>query len=786
MEYYAKSEERSITGKEKDTFLKSVRELKEVLHGELADWELAAIDNAAQKVKAGKNGPQKLLKDHLDETVKCAEGFFVDHGKYFSEKEIKLIIAACRYHDIGKANEVFQDRITDNEKLKGVRQMPHGHLSALSVSWNDFKDIDERFTEDDFKVFITAVYHHHTRDDEYKAKDINGYAEKYYNKSVREFLDDDKWEFSVGNIRKVIFRLNQQCRNSDVDDEIWREYILVKGMLNKFDWSVSAGYSEAEQHPDLIEKKLKSSIEKSLDGNLRPAQEYMREHSEDNLVVIAPTGSGKTEAALLWLDGEKGFYTLPMMVSSDAIYDRIRERYEYKEAALLHSGSMKKFLKESSEKGDGYSRYEKAKLLSAPLTVCTVDQLFKFSYKAAGTEIFAATLKYSKVVIDEIQSYSPRVVAALIYGLKTISEMGGRFAIITATFPPVLKKLMEEHGLRFGEECYLQDFSGESELKRHIVSVTDGEMDINEILESAHGRKVLVICNTVRKAQRVYDSLREMNSNVKLLHAGFIRKHRDLLEKSIMDFSVQEGAEGIWVTTQIVEASLDIDFDILYTEMCPIDSLLQRMGRCNRSGRYFPEHPNIIVHDTKNGRKTIYDEVIYDESLHCIRKITGEVLSEKMKTECVNEVYGSPEIENSNYYKEIKDMLRHFETILFAEYSKSEADDSFRKIRNTTVMPDSIYQKEHEMIRVCSNILCGANIGTEIKAVLNSKLDALTLNVASYDKRYRNAMDKEPIKGTFIHRIDENCAEYDFDEETLSGKGLFIKAEEQQETFMIC
>ena len=56
MEYYAKSEERSITGKEKDTFLKSVRELKEVLHGELADWELSAIDNAAQKVKAGKSG----------------------------------------------------------------------------------------------------------------------------------------------------------------------------------------------------------------------------------------------------------------------------------------------------------------------------------------------------------------------------------------------------------------------------------------------------------------------------------------------------------------------------------------------------------------------------------------------------------------------------------------------------------------------------------------------------------------------------------------------------------
>ena len=178
--------------------------------------------------------------------------------------------------------------------------------------------------------------------------------------------------------------------------------------------------------------------------------------------------------------------------------------------------------------------------------------------------------------------------------------------------------------------------------------------------------------------------------------------------------------------------------------------------------------------------------MIYDESLHCIRKITSEVLSEKMKTECVNEVYGSPEIENSNYYKEIKDMLRHFETILFAEYSKSEADDSFRKIRSTTVMPDSIYDKNRDWIGACSKILSISHVGAEIKAIVNAKLDALTLNVASYDKRYRNSMYKDPINGTFIHRLYENCAGYDFDEETLSGKGLFIKDEEQQETFVIC
>lgn len=95
-------------------------------------------------------------------------------------------------------------------------------------------------------------------------------------------------------------------------------------------------------------------------------------------------------------------------------------------------------------------------MLSQPLTVCTVDQLFRFVYRALGTEIFAATLKYSKLVLDEIQAYEPRVIATIIYGLKMIQEMGGKFAIITATFPPVLKYFMEQYGLVEENNTYLK------------------------------------------------------------------------------------------------------------------------------------------------------------------------------------------------------------------------------------------------------------------------------------------------------------------------------------------
>lgn len=67
-----------------------------------------------------------------------------------------------------------------------------------------------------------------------------------------------------------------------------------------------------------------------------------------------------------------------------------------------------------------------------------------------------------------------------------------------------------------------------------------------------------------------------------------------------MEFSCSNDS-GIWVTTQIVEASLDIDFDVLFTDMCTADSLLQRMGRCyrNRQQDYCDNEPNVYVYEPK-------------------------------------------------------------------------------------------------------------------------------------------------------------------------------------------
>lgn len=644
MEYYAKSKKVQFTSERINEIKKNMKNIEECLKENLTETDVEILNSSITDIAEKTEEKQKTLKEHHKDIVTCAEMFFLEYGEYFTEKEKKLVVEACRIHDLGKVNLVFQAMICPKlaEKfhidVRKTSQIPHGFLSAVTISLDEFDDLSELFSDKDFGPFITAVYYHHDREDHYNSPAIRKYAEKYYMKQIEEYLNRKIRKLNCSNLDDLLFRNNVYTGKYIPDSNAWKEYLLIKGLLNKFDYTVSAGYENAESAIDLHEKKLVKNIEKFLNGKeLRPAQKFMKMNRDKNLIVIAPTGSGKTEASLLWMNGEKSFYTLPLKVSSNAIYLRIKENYEYKDVALLHSDAMAVYLREYNGNEDIGEKYERSKMLSQPLTVCTVDQLFRFVYRALGTEIFAATLKYSKLVLDEIQAYEPRVIATIIYGLKMIQEMGGKFAIITATFPPVLKYFMEQYGLVEGKQYIFKDFTGKEyqveKYPRHKVEIRHSEMNLDEIRLRGKNRKVLVICNTVSKAQKLYKKLE--GENVWLLHSKYIRRDRAFLERKIMGFS-ESGESGIWITTQIVEASLDIDFDILYTEMCTADSLLQRMGRCNRKGRYCPNEANIVVFDNRNGvsegkRRSVYEDKLYDRSLELLSKYEHILFSEDKK-----------------------------------------------------------------------------------------------------------------------------------------------------------
>lgn len=792
MEYYAKSKKVQFTSERINEIKKNMKNIEECLKENLTETDIEILNSSITDIAEKTEEKQKTLKEHHKDIVTCAEMFFLEYGEYFTEKEKKLVVEACRIHDLGKVNLVFQAMICPKlaEKfyidVRKTQQIPHGFLSAVTISLDEFDDLSELFSDKDFGPFITAVYYHHDREDHYNSPAIRKYAEKYYMKQIEEYLNRKIRKLNCSNLDDLLFRNNVYTGKYIPDSNAWKEYLLIKGLLNKFDYTVSAGYENAESAIDLHEKKLVKNIEKFLNGKeLRPAQKFMKMNRDKNLIVIAPTGSGKTEASLLWMNGEKSFYTLPLKVSSNAIYLRIKENYEYKDVALLHSDAMAVYLREYNGNEDIGEKYERSKMLSQPLTVCTVDQLFRFVYRALGTEIFAATLKYSKLVLDEIQAYEPRVIATIIYGLKMIQEMGGKFAIITATFPPVLKYFMEQYGLVEGKQYIFKDFTGKEyqveKYPRHKVEIRHSEMNLDEIRLRGKNRKVLVICNTVSKAQKFYKKLE--GENVWLLHSKYIRRDRAFLERKIMEFS-ESGESGIWITTQIVEASLDIDFDILYTEMCTADSLLQRMGRCNRKGRYCPNEANIVVFDNRNGvsegkRRSVYEDKLYDRSLELLSKYEHILFSEDKKTAYMNEVYSVDGVKETIYFENIQKDLKLFSEIHPTEYSADEAE--VRDIRSVTIVPENVYVENQNLFEYGVEFLKKPNMSREARSLIKSKLENLTLSLNLYQK-FPAEVDRTTIglsenrKITDIHRAQYN---YEFDIE--SGKGRGILFDEQLE-----
>lgn len=792
MEYYAKSKKVQFTSERINEIKKNMKNIEECLKENLTETDVEILNSSITDIAEKTEEKQKTLKEHHKDIVTCAEMFFLEYGEYFTEKEKKLVVEACRIHDLGKVNLVFQAMICPKlaEKfhidVRKTSQIPHGFLSAVTISLDEFDDLSELFSDKDFGPFITAVYYHHDREDHYNSPAIRKYAEKYYMKQIEEYLNRKIRKLNCSNLDDLLFRNNVYTGKYIPDSNAWKEYLLIKGLLNKFDYTVSAGYENAESAIDLHEKKLVKNIEKFLNGKeLRPAQKFMKMNRDKNLIVIAPTGSGKTEASLLWMNGEKSFYTLPLKVSSNAIYLRIKENYEYKDVALLHSDAMAVYLREYNGNEDIGEKYERSKMLSQPLTVCTVDQLFRFVYRALGTEIFAATLKYSKLVLDEIQAYEPRVIATIIYGLKMIQEMGGKFAIITATFPPVLKYFMEQYGLVEGKQYIFKDFTGKEyqveKYPRHKVEIRHSEMNLDEIRLRGKNRKVLVICNTVSKAQKLYKKLE--GENVWLLHSKYIRRDRAFLERKIMGFS-ESGESGIWITTQIVEASLDIDFDILYTEMCTADSLLQRMGRCNRKGRYCPNEANIVVFDNRNGvsegkRRSVYEDKLYDRSLELLSKYEHILFSEDKKTAYMNEVYSVDGVKETIYFENIQKDLKLFSEIHPTEYSADEAE--VRDIRSVTIVLENVYVENQNLFEYGVEFLKKPNMSREARSLIKSKLENLTLSLNLYQK-FPAEVDRTTIgvsenrKITDIHRAQYN---YEFDIE--SGKGRGILFDEQLE-----
>jgi CRISPR-associated endonuclease/helicase Cas3 len=443
------------------------------------------------------------------------------------------------------------------------------------------------------------------------------------------------------------------------ESEDLREWVLVAGFLMRCDHFAS--FCEKEQEdiekievPGLSSGRIDNSVlaviqKKNNNVHQRDVWQFNQVETvrDKNTILIAPTGYGKTEFAFLWSNGKKFFYTLPIRSAVNQIYGRSKDIFNDK-TGLLHSDADVFLLDDGGESQQSFKSYDLARQLSFPAMISTGDQFFPYALRPPGYEKIYATFSYSRLVIDEVQAYDPRAAAIIVKFASDVVRMGGKFLLMTATLPRFIEEKIRQdlEDLNANVEQLDMYESAKDKLetiKKHKVRVElisneskNGRPEFNLqdeyfnsiVSAAAKGQRVLVVLNTVGQAQYMYDELKKRTertgaqNKIWLLHSRFTQEDRARIEFEIgIEFKNpkdQDDNQGkILVATQVVEASLDLDADVLFTEIAPLDALVQRMGRVLRRIRTTYEYSggaNVVVWVFREGLQS-GDYRVYDPSL---------------------------------------------------------------------------------------------------------------------------------------------------------------------------
>lgn len=732
-----------------------------------------------------KSKPTETLKEHTDGLLKRWHELKAAYGDHLPDHVWDLLYTAAHYHDAGKAYTPFQNTIKKalGEETQPTQwnDIPHNYLSPLFVPLKELE-----LTKNDKKVLIQAITYHHERDvqpDKPVLKAVFRDELIHKLKDVERELDlktPSGEENLIKTTRYMEKRVERPTDDNIENQKIYERYILVKGLLHRLDHAASA-HVPIEIDPSFDLAKLTSEYLNHVYGKgLRPLQKFTYQHQDQNVIVVAQTGMGKTEAALLWAGQRKTFFTLPIRVSLNSLFDRVSKQMKYNNVGLLHGSSASHLDKSGHEQWEMIN--DQSKHLANKLLFTTIDQILKFPFKFKGYEKFYATMSYSCIVIDEIQAYSPWIVAVLIRAIEMIHEVGGRFMIMTATLPQIYLDELEKRGI-IDDHCAYKEFA-DSEFIRHRISLRDIDIeeDLTSIQEEAAQKKVLVIANTVDKAISLYEQLK--GENVYLLHSRFLRRDRRLLEERLQTFEQDAQAAGIWITTQLVEASIDIDFDVLYTELSTVDSLFQRFGRCYRRRALDHDNPNVYIYTKEpSGRKYVYDADIMDISLRYLQTYDQSSISEQDKIEIVKKVYSKEALAGTTFLEKFHQALHELDYIQDYQFTSREAQDQLRNIESEQVIPRGVYD---EIIHLFEQLETENDPRRRIE--LRRQIEDHTVTVPQHSFRgsfspiehvRKTESGKKYALMPYIKILEKD---YDFDSKNI--KGLGVKKDEESSGFV--
>jgi len=690
-------------------------------------------------------------------STEILEKSFISKSVIDSEKikiEQNIIKDVCAFHvllhDLGKLDCRFRDKINGKNKSS----VPHA-LFSLEKAKEKLEKITKNYdiSEEQKKLLISisllSIASHHS---------------DYYHDIYKKYEDEPVYQILK---ESMDYFDNLKCPNFYPPPEIKFLYTFFNGILRMSDW-ISSGNLDIknlffEDQKELSEK-VKSYL-KLKNFSLYVHQKNFKTNFNCGFMRL-PTGDGKTETALLAnFSFNKLIYTLPTVTTVESMRHRFEEYFGKENVSFSHHLMFLTLYDEGRLNEEILHKYSMKKVV-----VTTIDKVLLSLMNYTHYPILQMELNNSYLVVDEIHSYSPYTLSLILNSLKYLKKYHNtKILVMSATLPKIIENELKK---RIGAEELINSNTVEERYKekRRVKlrkDFIDNKIDenINDIVEMfKKGKKVLVVLNTVNKAKQIYELLKnerdlKWRDEIFLIHSRFNqddkRKNNDFLE----NLKQNKDEKGfVLIATQIVEVSLDIDFDVMFTEISPFDSLVQRCGRVNRKGK-----------------KEICDVFLFSPEIELPYKeeqikVTKEILSNF-----------EPETEmdfltaNDEYYNRLEDFYKK-------EFDKNPLDD-FRGIERSKFGEELIRTRDRFI--TVPVIATGENneIYTKVKEYVNK------LNNLSSDEKDKKLEIIRFVCGNIIEvpiyiAKDKNLEI--FDEEIFDKFGItFINASYNPETGII-
>ena len=538
--------------------------------------------------------PNKRYSDHIKKIANS-----------FDEPNHRVV---AHYHDLGKLSAKFQEYITlipkadetkrEFEKRRAKLKTTH----TLESAYLYFSNEEER--KEEFLANFFAILKHHTSLSNIK-EDMNNYLstiDRYmgdrlgtikdiaqkssieFESDIYEFIDffEDLYDEDFYQTIESFFLFKKRYSRLILADKF--EAIFDKSYKNINYLASKEIDNYIQKMHDIIATKPKNEFRNSAKATI--FKNYHQNQNSNIYLIKAPTGVGKTFIALelaLTIAKKRGDKRrIITAIPFTSIIDQTHREYEGILGDVLKYHHLTKYRKDDDEQEQFSQKIFLSDIWHEHFIVTTFNQLLYTLFSNHNRDnMRLETFRDSVIIVDEVQNI-PRVLISSTVKIFELfaKEYNIHFIIMSATMPSFDGLL--ENPVVLSKDWFYQ--KKENRYRLHFITDINSFESLSEEINS-EDKSVLCVVNTIDKAKTLFEEIEgEEREDKFLLTTHQIPLHRQEIIGEIKE-ALSKGKKIKLISTQLIEAGVDLDFDIGYREFAPFGSIIQMAGRVNREGR---------------------------------------------------------------------------------------------------------------------------------------------------------------------------------------------------------